>query len=444
MSKQDIKTEHVDSDATIRSGLDALGEWSDPEGKLAEVVHLVESPRVDEGVIDSTFARLPQVVVEAAMQSHQRYFPIGRARFGFVANGGDPQTVREGNERILRGRLDDAMFAYDHDASVGLEAMASSLDTVVFMAGGGSFADKARRLAALVEELGGDELSVEAARLAKADQASALVREFPELEGLIGAAYAEAAGEPPEVVAAIAEHYLPEGQDAPLPSSRRGAILSVADKIDNLRVAFALGRRPRGSSDPFALRRAAIGLCRLALEGEVSIPIALLGEELSAFVLERLEGLLDVPVEFVRAARRSAVQEIQAVGRLALALAALPAERLDELLSADARVTHITDREAAGLAEDARPVADLLLEAEERRLYEAIETHGPILERAIAGGDASVALDAALSLVEPVPSFFDAVLILDENRALAENRLALLRCLRSRLRLLGALDSLPR
>ena len=340
LRKAQVEPDSAERRRLIVEGLDATGEWNDPARVLEEVVYLVESPLVLEGSFDKRFLDLPERVIVTAMQSHQRYFPLGGARFAFVANGGDPDIVRLGNERVLEGRLDDARFSYERDVQVGIEAMAEQLDSITFHARAGTFADKAVRLRELCDLLGGGEASGEAARLAKADQASTMVHEFPELEGFIGGEYARLAGVPEGVAAAIAEHYLPDQAGGPLPETAAGRVLSAADKIDNLTVAFALGEPPRGSRDPYGLRRAAIGLSRLAVDGELEIDLAglvtrdleLLTEQgaevtddasdVPEFVLERLEGLLDVPVEFVRAARRSALTELGAVARLAQALAA--------------------------------------------------------------------------------------------------------------------------
>ncbi|MBA2475639.1 MAG: glycine--tRNA ligase subunit beta, partial [Actinobacteria bacterium] len=281
----------------IIEALDATGEWSDPAGVLREVVHLVESPRVQEGSYAERFRELPERVVVTAMQSHQRYFPLPGNRFAFVANGGDPEVVRAGNERVLEGRLDDAAFTYERDLAVGIDGLLARLPAITFVAGAGSYADKTERLVALVSELGGGEEAVQAARLAKADQAAELVREFPELEGHVGALYARLAGQPEAVCAALDEQYLPDAAGGPLPETEAGRLLAAADKIDALRIAFGLGQRPSGSRDPHGLRRAAIGLCRLAWEGGVSVPTAVLGDEVADFVEERYEGLLDVPVE---------------------------------------------------------------------------------------------------------------------------------------------------
>src|SRR5207247_2190713 len=170
--------------------------------------------------------------------------------------------------------------------------LAERLGSITFLAGAGSFADRTERLAELARRLGGDEVALEAARLAKADQAAELVREFADLEGHIGANYAQLAGYPDEVCRAIDEHYLPDAADAPLPSTEAGRVVAAADKIDTLVTVFGLGKRPTGSRDPYGLRRAAIGLCRLAVEGELRIERSLLPDDARDFVEERLEGVL--------------------------------------------------------------------------------------------------------------------------------------------------------
>src|SRR2546421_3963835 len=268
----------------IVEGLDALGGWSAPGGKLAEVLHLVEKPIVLESRFDERFLQLPERVIVTTMQSHQRYFPIEGNRFALVANGGEPEVVAAGHTQVLEARLEDASFTFERDVAAGIDALAERLGAITFFAGAGSFAEKAERVAKLVERLGGGDASLEAARLAKADQASELVREFPELEGYIGAEYARLAGYPDAVTRAIEDQYLPGAAGGRLPQTEPGKVLAAADKLDTLRIAFELGHKPSGSRDPYGLRRAAIGLVRLALEGGLSIERALLPEDLRGFV----------------------------------------------------------------------------------------------------------------------------------------------------------------
>jgi glycyl-tRNA synthetase beta chain len=444
----------------IADGLRDLGLEQPNSEVLAEVAFLVESVSVLEGTFDERFLQLPERVIVTAMESHQRYFPLGGNRFAFVANGGDPDTVVGGNQTVLEGRLEDAAFTFERDVKRGIEELAKSIGSITFVAGAGSFAQKTDRLVALVEELGGGEASQEAARLAKSDQAAELVREFPDLEGHIGAEYARLAGYPEAVCAAIDEQYLPEGAGGRLPETEAGRLLSAADKIDNLTVAFALGQKPTGSRDPYGLRRAAIGLCRLALEAKLELDVealvkkdrALLAEqrveinddveEVADFVEERLEGLLDVPVEFVRAARAGGVAELGAIALLAQTLAA--AVSSDEFERAF--VAYDRSNRLAGKADGAAPQlnARLATDDAELALIDALAGVSPKIEAALDAGDFDAALAAAAELGPPVDRFFDEVLVMAEDQQVRANRLRLLLDVRDAVGALGDLSQIPR
>jgi glycyl-tRNA synthetase beta chain len=424
----------------ITEGLDRLGEWSDPAGVLDEVVHLVESPIVLEGTFDERFLQLPERVVVTTMQSHQRYFPLGRNRFAFVANGGDPEVVRAGNEAVLESRLEDASFTFERDVRKGIDSLAEELASITFFAGAGSFANKTERLVRLVDRLGGGDASREAARLAKADQASELVREFPDLEGAIGAEYARLAGYPEAVCAAIEEQYLPDSAGGPLPETEAGKVLAAADKIDTLTVAFELGQRPTGSRDPFGLRRAAIGLARLAVDGGLRIPRELLEPEVRDFVEERLEGLLEVPVEYVRAARASHAPDLGQVAELARVLASLPDERLDRLHTVFTRAHRIV----AKAGDEALPELRSELLQDEAEVAVAHGLAG-FEASAAAAGDLDAVVAAAEALAAPLERFFEEVLVMAEDRELQRNRLRLLADVRDAIASrLGDLSEIPR
>jgi glycyl-tRNA synthetase beta chain len=436
-----VEPETAERERLIREGLDALGDWSDPLGKLREVVHLVEQPIVSEGTFDERFLSLPARVIETAMQSHQRYFPLGGNRFAFVANGGDQEVVRRGNENVLEGRLDDASFTFERDLKAGIDELAGRLGSIVYFAEAGTFADKTDRLVSLVDRLRGGEASLEAARLAKADQASELVREFPDLEGTIGAEYARVAGYPDAVSAAIAEQYLPDAAGGPLPQSEAGRVLAAADKIDTLTVSFSLGHKPTGSRDPFGLRRAAIGLGRLATEGGLTIPRELLPGEVGEFVEERFEGLLrDVPVEYVRAARAATVPDVGSVARLAQALAGLPDERLEPIHTAYIRASRLGEKEKAAAKLD----PELLTEPAEREVAEALDQVEPEIVAALETGDFEAAVEAGARLGPVLHRFFEDVLVMAEDAKVRENRLRLLLDVRDTLRALGDLGQIPR
>jgi glycyl-tRNA synthetase beta chain len=436
----DVEPDQEERRRQIVEELDKLG-WSDPNNVLEEVVYLVERPAVIEGRFDERYLQLPKRVIETTIQHHIRAFPLGENRFAFVANGGDPETVRAGVENVVEGRLEDASFTFERDVKVGIDGLAERLGAITFFQGAGSFADKTTRLEKLVEALGGGEGALEAARLAKADQASELVREFPELEGHVGAEYARLAGYPEAVSAAIDEQYLPDAADAPLPQTETGRVLSAADKIDTLNVSFGLGQRPTGSRDPYGLRRAAIGLGRLATKGNLSIPRALMEGEVGEFVEERFEGLLESPVEYVRAARKASVRDLGGVARLAEALAALPDERFGPIHTAYTRASRLAEKEE-GAAPELEPA--LLVDQAEVEVAQALERVDPQIAAALDAGDFAAAVEAAAELGPLLDRFFEDVLVLADDKAVRANRLRLLLNVRDTLGRLGELSQIPR
>ena len=257
-------------------GLDVV----DPMAKMREVKFLVEWPTVLAGGFGEEHLRLPADVLVTAMQSHQRYFPLidGEGRlsstFLYVMNG-DPAfaaQITAGNERVLDGRIEDAEFSFDKDLATGLEQMVTGLDRVVFHVKAGTMKDKTDRLVALTGLLAdmvgaspeAGERALEAARLAKADQVSVMVREFADLEGVMGETYARMEGFHEEVAQAIREQFLPDAAGGDPPRSLPGALLATAEKVDNVVAAFACGEPPSGSRDPYGLRRAAMGMVTIA------------------------------------------------------------------------------------------------------------------------------------------------------------------------------------
>jgi glycyl-tRNA synthetase beta chain len=441
LRKADVEPDQEERRRQIVEALDGLGGWSDPNGVLEEVIYLVERPVVIEGRFDERYIQLPRQIVETTIQHHVRAFPLGENRFAFVANGGDPDTVRAGVENVVGGRLEDASFTLERDLKLGIDGLVERLGSITFFADAGTYADKTARLVKLVEALGGGEGALEAARLAKADQASELVREFPELEGHVGAEYARLAGYPEAVSAAIEEQYLPDGADAPLPQTETGRVLSAADKIDTLNVSFGLGQRPTGSRDPYGLRRAAIGLDRLATEGNLSIPRALMEGDVGEFVEERFEGLLDTPVEYVRAARNASVRDLGGVARLAQALAALPDERFEPIHTAYTRARRLAEKEE-GAAAGLEPA--LLVDPAEVEVAQALERVDPRIAAALDAGDFAAAVEAAAELGPVLDDFFEKVLVIADDRAVRANRLRLLLNVRDTLGRLGELSLIPR
>jgi glycyl-tRNA synthetase beta chain len=429
--------------ALVLAAIDEHGA-ADPMRKLEEVVYLVERPRVLMGEFPAGYLDLPERIPVTAMQSHQRYFPIRspdgtlEPRFLVVANGGDDDVVRRGNEEVLVGRLDDARFAYDRDRKVGLAAMVAELDRVSFLEGGGSLADKSSRLGPVIEALcernGLDDdvrrAALRAAALCKADLVSRLVGEFSALQGYAGSVYAAEAGEPEAVCAAIAEHHRPDEAGGEVPDSPAGALVALADKGDTIRVAFTAGLEPTGSRDPYGLRRAAAGLVAIALDRgwRVDLP-ELAGERAVGFVLDRLEPVLldeGVTIEELRAARGSGATEPAEVAALARDLHAFAGPRRDAVRDAYGRCARIAAETQAGDVD-----GGLLSDPAERALAEALA----------AGGGST--LDAAADLAAVVERFFDEVLVMADDEAVRANRLRLVAGVRDRLRRLGDFAQLP-
>lgn len=245
---------------------------------LDEVTALVEWPVPVAGGFEKRFLQLPREVLISTLQDHQRYFPLEDAQgqllpaFITVSNieSREPAKVRQGNERVVRPRLADAAFFWDQDRKQPLAARREALDAVTFQAKLGSLGDKARRIrtlaGAIAEGLGGPHAETErAAELCKCDLLTAMVGEFPELQGIMGTYYALADGEARDVATAIREHYLPRGAGDELPGTQTGVAVAVADKIDTLAGIFAIGDKPSGTKDPFGLRRAAIGVLRVLI-----------------------------------------------------------------------------------------------------------------------------------------------------------------------------------
>ena len=497
----------------IVEGLDAHaaelgGQWHDPGDVLAEAIYLAEWPSVARGTIAGKHLRLPGEVLVTAMQSHQRYFPVQDAEgrllpaFLYVSNS-DPaaaELVTRGNELVLEGRLDDAEFAYDRDVAEGLEAMADRLGEVVFHEKLGSLADKAQRLNGLLAGLAagpgaagrpgapsgpgvggpypggngsGASLSETlgiAARLAKADLVSHVVIEFPVLQGVMGGLYAASGGLGEAVAKAVGEHYLPLSATAPLPSTLAGALLAIADKADNIAGAWVAGQKPSGSRDPYGLRRAAMGIVRVALEYSLRFPVAGLfasavdqfelqgieglGDErraaivaeTTAFVVERLQVLLldqGVPFASVEAALAATAGDVPALAARARAFAALAGrDFFDDAVTAYNRCSAI----ARGAVAEAKPAAvnpALFTEDAERELAAAYEAaRGPLLE-ALSHLELESAVKEAAGLRPAVDRYFDDVLVMDKDEAVRANRLAQLAAVTALIGQIGEFSRLP-
>jgi len=285
----------------IEDGIAALGVRLKPDPSLLEtLVYLTEYSTPIVGEFDPQLLELPEEVLITVMRHHQKYFSVedesGHLAPRFVAvmnTNADPEgLVRRGNERVLRARFNDARFFWQADQRKTLADRVADLAHVTFQAKLGSYLEKTERVVALVKELGGDVHAQRAARLAKADLTTELVKEFTELQGVVGGLYARAQGEPDEVWQAIYDHYKPESMEDSVPRSTAGRLVSLADKLDTLRECFRIGMAPTGSRDPFALRRAAQGVVKIIVEGGTSVPLlSLIGSnpQLTEFFEERVK-----------------------------------------------------------------------------------------------------------------------------------------------------------
>ncbi len=450
---------------------------------LDEVTGLVEWPVAITGSFDAGFLRLPEEVLIATLQGHQRYFPIRDSherllpQFVTIANleSLDPDQVREGNERVVLPRLSDAAFFWDQDRKSTLASRVERLGAVVFQHGLGSLMERSRRVASLGGEIAGAlgqdaEIVERAALLAKTDLLSAMVGEFPELQGRMGFHYATHDGEPAAVAIAIEEQYLPRHAGDRLPATPAGRALALADRADTLSGVFALGKRPSGNKDPFGLRRAALGLLRILVEDRVDLdlmallvkaiklqPVAVkdapvLADELFDFVMERsrawyLDGLApDLPVGAVTAESFEAVRLRRATtpvdfhARLIGVGSFLKLPEAESLAVANKRIANILRAATDG---DQRVDPALFESPEEQALHAAIEKVSDAHRQHLARRDYRQALQGLAALKAPVDAFFEAVLVMADAPAVRDNRLAQLRRLRDLFLDVADLSCLP-
>src|ERR1700722_6697539 len=424
---------------------------------LDEVTALVEWPVPIAGRFEARFLSLPREVVIATVQDHQRYFAVegadGKLSGWFVTvsniESRDPSKVREGNERVVRPRLSDAAFFWEQDRKITLEAHAARLSGVTFQSRLGTYADKTRRIKALAQLIGGRIGAgadvVRAAELAKADLMTAMVVEFPELQGTMGRYYAQAQGEPEELARAIEEHYRPRYAGDSLPATKTGQAVALADKIDTLVGIFAIEQRPTGTKDPFGLRRAALGLLRIVLEGRLELdlfevlseaagaqPVQRAGviEEVYDFIAERLRGLLleepGTTVEMLDAVFANRPRSpLDAVTRLKALKEFLLLPEAGILAGINKRISNILKK--TSLNSDATVDPAALAEEAERQLHKVMSDLRIPVQDAAAQHRYADSLRALVGLRAPVDDFFERIMVMDEDLARRNNRLALLR-----------------
>ncbi|WP_445156435.1 glycine--tRNA ligase subunit beta [Halomonas sp. E14] len=428
------------------------------EALLSEVSGLVEWPVALSGTFDERFLEVPAECLISSMKANQKYFHLideqGRLKPQFITianiDSQDPQQVIEGNEKVIRPRLADAAFFYDTDRKQPLAARIPGLANVVFQQQLGTLADKAHRSAAVAAfiagRIGGDVAQARrAAELAKCDLVTEMVLEFPELQGIMGRYYATHDGEPSEVAQALEEQYLPRFASDQIPASHTGQALALADRLDTLTGIFGLGQRPTGTKDPFALRRAAIGVLNIMIKGELDLDLRELLElaaaqhqelpyaedlvqEVLAYMLDRFRAWAadeGIPAEVYLAVRaRPVTRPLDFARRLRAVHAFTQREEAAALAAANKRVSNILTKQADEVASQVDTAH--LHEPAEQALFDAIEASRGQVMPLFAEGRYREALDVLAGLRSPVDTFFDDVMVMAEDAATRRNRLALL------------------
>ena len=411
------------------------------EALLNDLVYLTEFPTPILGAFDEKFLDLPDEVLTTVMRHHQRYFTLKREdgsmapAFIAVMNMKADRLgyVKKGNERVLEARFNDARFFWEFDQQKRLADRVKDLAHVTFQAKLGSYLaktervqERARDLAAL---LNADAAAADrAAELAKTDLTTEMVKEFTELQGVVGGLYAKAQGEPEAVWKAVYGHYLPQSMDDPIPSTLEGRVVSLADKLDTLESCFSIGMAPSGSKDPFALRRAAQGVVKILVEGRMPLPLAALPSGIADFLNDRIRY-------YFRDVRKFAYDEVNAVmagappdlvdveDRLFAVQMVRQTENFEPLAASFKRIRNIL-RQAEWQSGDVDPA---LLEAgAEKDLHDEVSKLAPEVGRLLASRDYIRALQSMASLRPAVDRFFDGVLVNAQDAAVRANRLALL------------------
>lgn len=441
-----------------------------------EVAHLNEWPTAMIGRFDKDLLEVPREVLIVSMRTHQRYFPAETSdgklanAFIFVSNMvvEEPEVIVAGNVRVLRARLEDARFFWDEDRRTTLEERRERLASIRYIDGLGNVRDRSDRLEKLTASLIDDyaegnatlrKNATRAAHLCKSDLASLMVGEFGELQGIIGRYYAQSDGEADEVAVAIDEHYMPRGSTDSTPHSDAGVYVAIADKIDAIVGCFALGLKPSGSADPYALRRAAIGLLRILSDNDLRLrtkdiagraydlhppekllPRADVIRDVDAFIRHRIPALLpNTPTDIAQAVVAVIGDDIPSAQDRADVLMTLQKNADFEALAAGfKRVVNIVAKAAStkdplgnALSNGTlSPDASLFKEPAEVALFEALQRAQPKVDAASKAHKFDDMAQTLIGLKEPIDVFFDDVLVNDEDPTIRENRLALLASLR--------------
>ena len=443
-----------------KAALAANGTARITDTLLEEVNNILEWPVAIACRFEQAFLEVPQEALVASMEDHQKFFPVlepgaGSLTPAFIAMANLESThvdaVRDGFERVIRPRLADARFFWEQDRKHALYTRLEALDQVVFQTKLGTIADKSRRIASVSKELAeysdSDPSAAErAALLCKCDLVTQMVGEFPELQGIMGGHYARASGEASEVATAISEQYSPRFAGDEIPASALGQIISVADRMDSLVGIFAAGQKPTGNKDPFALRRAALGIARTLTEAKVEIPLdTLFGftskslavqievtgesrEEARAFLLERLrqyfldKGFNTNVVNAVFAAPVGTLPDLESrLHSLAVFMSLPEAERL---VAANKRIGNILKKSDHGNISEID--TKLMVIDEEKALFDEINRITDLTSPLFEAEEYEAALTALAGLDGTIEAFFDGVMVMDEDPQVRNNRLAML------------------
>jgi glycyl-tRNA synthetase beta chain len=438
---------------------------------LKLVTYLNECPSVLEGNFDPAFLALPDEILITVMRGHQKYFAVEK-RSGEVAPQflavinlpKDPEgLVRAGHERVLRARLADAQFFWESDQKCRLADYLPKLERVTYESRLGSYRDKVERVRAIARWLSEQWFSSglmqahvaeadRAAELSKCDLATEMVREFTELQGIVGGLYARAQGEPDAVADAIYDHYRPVGLEDPIPRNLTGCAVALGDKLDSVVGCFAVGLVPTGSSDPYALRRAALGIVKIILERKLPVSVSLaVGAAAKAlltnppkrgvtpeqetqvveFLLDRAKFVLREREKFsydeVNAVFRAGVDDLVDAHKRLMALKAIRRSKNFEPLAVSfKRIRNILEK-SNYKKEEARAIQTELFESgAERELFSAVRSAAARVQAQKRAGKYQEALEVVAGLRKAVDDFFEGVMVMAENEAVRQNRLALL------------------
>lgn len=409
---------------------------------LEEVTFIVEYPVAVTCNFDEEFLTIPQEVAVTVMETHQRYFALytreGKLtnKFVTITNyiGNEFENIKAGNLRVIKARLDDAVFFFKEDTKKPLEAYVENLKGMTFQKGMGSVYDKTQRIVKLAEKLNPDETVKRTAELCKADLATNLVFEFTELQGFIGADYARVSGEKPEVSEGIKEHYFPLNADSETAKSVEGQVVGIADKIDTICAVFAAGKKPTGSSDPLGVRRAALGIIKTIIEHNLKINLSKLIDDTLELLPVKSDCKADVEEFFVQRLIIFLANDYKKEV-LEACVSKNPCEDLCDYVSRVKAVSTLNDEK---LLENANRVLRILKDEVNNKIDTslfALEAENNLFKSVEAisfNGDYAQYLQELIKINPVVTKFFDDVLVMDKDERIKNNRLALLNELKNK------------